>query len=100
MLHKEQGCGMMRNATEQRTMPQLKEQCHSIPLHGKKCHGTMHNSAAKAVAQCAMKLHTVAAGRMTANTEWQWQCQQQCNSNANNDTKPLLHSLIPSKEFN
>jgi len=48
-----------------------------------------------------MKLHAVVAGRMTANTEQQWQCQQQCNGDANNDTKPLLNSLTPPpKEFN
>jgi len=78
--YEEQGCGMTRNATEQRTMQQLEEQCHIIPLHGKKCHHTMHNAAANAVAQCAMQLHTVAAGRMTVamatSTATQWRCQR------------------------
>jgi len=40
--YEEQGHGTMHNTVEQKTMPRLvramprlKEQCHSIPLHGK-----------------------------------------------------------------
>ncbi len=62
MKNKATAQGTMCNAVEQKTMPRLvramqwlEEQCHGIPLHGKKWHNTMHNAATKAVAWCTEK---------------------------------------------
>ncbi len=88
--YEEQGCGMTRNAAEQRTTPQLEEQRHSIPLHGK-------NATAQCTMQPPMQWHDAQCScTLWQQEEWrrQWQHQQQHNGDANNDTKPLPHSLI------
>jgi len=94
---------MTHNTTEQRTTPQLEEKCHSIPLHGKKCHRTMHNAAANAVAWCAMQLHAVAAGRMTAamamSTAMQWQCQRWHQTTATQFDSPLPQKSLIKPDY-
>jgi len=92
--------------------------CHGMRKTIAKCHGTKENAAKhcgteekccqtlqhkgnaarqwvtqpNTMGQHSLQLCTVAAGRMpldNAQHKKAWQCQQQCNGNANGDAKPL-----------
>jgi len=101
----------MNNAVEQSIMPWPEEQCHGIPLHGKKCPGTMCNAATNAMAwfqhdkpttpqhkavllQHKEQHQAVMAMAMPWKQQWQWQWQHQAITATQADFKKIFLNRI------